>query len=185
MDDIKREWAHLENFVGHNVPMFLKLLLWKCGFDSMISIKQISSVQIGKIEEYIQTKGNQKLFEILLELDDNDSSVMVYKNQQIFEFLPGHRETLLSLQSNIEKMQSKHVCETKCYGEVTDTSKYSVILTELIKSAENNSNKSKHAYHYNDIIKYFSTYIFLLCGRTCYETLNKNLPIPSTKTICK
>lgn len=62
---------------------------------------------------------------------------------------------------------------------------YSVILTELIKTANKNKNRSKNGYQYEDIVKYFSTYIFLLCGRTCYETLNKNLPMPSTKTICK
>lgn len=66
-----------------------------------------------------------------------------------------------------------------------DTGKFSVILTELLRTAEQNFKKSKHANQYNDIIKYFSTYIFLLCGRTCYETLHKNLPIPSTKTIRK
>lgn len=62
---------------------------------------------------------------------------------------------------------------------------YSVILSKLIESANKNKNISKHAYQYDEIVKNFSTYIFLLCGRTCYETLNKNLPIPSTKTICK
>lgn len=65
------------------------------------------------------------------------------------------------------------------------TGEYSVILTELLKTANNNFNKSKHAYQYNAIVRYFSTYVFLLCSRRCYETLNKNLPIPSTKTICK
>lgn len=193
MDAIKSEWARIENFVGHNVPMFLKVLLWRCGYDSMVSIKQISSVTIDKLEQYIQKKRNQIVPEILLELEnvgDNDNSLMEYKNQKMFEFLPGHRETLLCLRSNIEKMQLKSVSESEDCDEVmaysaTDTIEYSVILKELIKTADKNFKKSKHAYQYNDIIKYFSTYIFLLCGRTCYETLNKNLPIPSTKTICK
>lgn len=59
------------------------------------------------------------------------------------------------------------------------------MLSKLIESANTNRNKSKNAYQYDDIVKNFATYIFLLCGRTCYETLNKNLPIPSTKTICR
>lgn len=66
-----------------------------------------------------------------------------------------------------------------------EQTEYSVILSQLIKTAERNKNKSKHANYYSDTIKYFSTYIFLLCGRTCYETLCRNLPIPSTKTICE
>lgn len=55
----------------------------------------------------------------------------------------------------------------------------------MIDVLKRNQGKSKNARQYNDAIRLFSTYIFLLCGRTCYETLSKSLPMPSTKTICK
>lgn len=199
LEEITNLWSNLENFVGHNVPMFLKLLLWQCGYDCMLSLKQITNETLDRLEKYIEKNKNKILCKIMRDLDELkycDDSLNSYKNQDVFEFLPGHRIILLGLRNNIENMQS-HVFNDgfKCFDKLMinagtnevrgNTGEYSVILTELLKTAKNNSNKSKHAYQYNDIVRYFSTYIFLLCGRTCYETLSKNLPIPSTKTICK
>lgn len=119
-----------------------------------------------------------------------DGSIHIYKEQDIFQFLPGHRNIWLSLRENIDNMQAsmQAVNNSASNSDALINSvpeEYTVILTEFLKTAKINSNKSKHAYQYSEIVKYFSTYIFLLCGRTCYETLNRNLPMPSTKTICK
>lgn len=190
MEKIISEWADIENFVGHKVPMFLKILLWKSGYDSMISIKEISHDAIAELERYIQKE--RLLNEIFSNsfsdnTSDNDDSINGYREQEIFAFLPGHRSFLLNLPRYIQNMQLEAVNNSTNGIESTSkaASEYSRILTELVQTAKANVNKSKHAYSYNDVIKYFSTYIFLLCGRTCYETLNKNLPIPSTKTIRK
>lgn len=61
----------------------------------------------------------------------------------------------------------------------------SVVLNELLKCSDENAQKNKHWAQYNQIIKDFFTYIYLLGVKNCYETLKANLPIPSTKTICK
>lgn len=193
------EWADIENFVGENVPMFLKLILEKTGFDSLLSVKHISSESIAELEQYVDNQRNEIILEILSHLEKcghYDMSYEIYKEQTVFKFLPGHRTILLSLPDNIKSMQSNNLARPVSgltHGNGSDESlsvsehpgQYSLILTELIKTARRNANKTKYAYQYNDIVKYFSTYVFLLCGRTCYETLNKNLPIPSTKTICK
>ena len=62
---------------------------------------------------------------------------------------------------------------------------FSVILKELILTAIHNGNLSKNNAEYSDIIRYFSTYIYLIGGRSCYEVLSQNLPLPSRSTICK
>lgn len=197
MERLTREWIDIENFVGHEFPMFLKLILWKSGYDSMISIKEISSAEIAVIEKHIEKKKNEILSEILLIMENAgalDDSVHIYEEQEVFLFLPGHRNILLSLRKNIENMQASRQATRQPIDKKANksdelissaTEEYTVVLTEFLKTAKINSKKSKHAYQYSDIVKYFSTYIFLLCGRTCYETLNKNLPMPSTKTICK
>lgn len=193
MENLSNEWAALENVFGQRVPMFLKLLLWKTGYDSLLSVKQISTDAVKELEEYIQRKKNQIFPEIFAELNNfgnDDHSLSGYNDQEVFEFLPGHRTILMSFRNNIENMQLQIVDQLRddaTYGtdQSMDIGKYSVILRELIKTADHNWNKSKYANQYNDVVKYFSTYIFLLCGKVCYETLNKNLPIPSTKTICK
>lgn len=187
MEKINREWDQFEKFEGQKLPAFLKVMLWKCGYDSMISLKELSSVTISELEKYIQNNRN-KMFTYLLtdlsiDLFESDS-IKEYQGQAMFEFLPGHRHILLCLRNKIENMQQQ--VSTAKIAEYVETSvEYSVILSELLETARMNAKKSKHANQYSDIIRYFSTYIFLLCGRTCYETLNKNLPIPSTKTICK
>lgn len=65
------------------------------------------------------------------------------------------------------------------------SNEYSFILNEMIKTAESNMYRDKNHVIYSDTIRYFSTYVFLLCGRSCYEMLRSNLPLPSVKTICK
>lgn len=183
--ELESEWTILEKCIGDKVPMCLKVLLWKTGYDSLYSVKYISNDNIEKIEKFIQRKRKLIMPQLDELCDENDTALAEYKKQRIFEFLPGHRSILLDLPRSIENMQSQVM-----NADTTDLpfelpSEYSVILKEFVDTANNNLHKSKNAYQYNDIVKYFSTYIFLLCGRTCYETLNKNLPIPSTKTICK
>lgn len=179
------EWENFEKFIGHEVPKCLKILLRSCGYDSLYSLKQITSERIIEMELFIDTKKQR----ILSKLDDdnNDKAVIQYKKQSQFVFLPGHHDILLNIPNNIKEMQSQwELVPNANDSERKDVAtEYSTILSQLIKTAERNKNRSKHANQYDDIIKYFSTYIFLLCGRTCYETLNRNLPIPSTKTICK
>lgn len=56
------------------------------------------------------------------------------------------------------------------------------ILKELVRSARQNSNLPPTRYRYSEEIQWFSTYVFLLCGRSAYEFLSYNLPIPSVST---
>lgn len=177
---MEQMWVFLENHMGYEVPTSLKYVLWKSGYDSIISLKQLSEKTIEELEEFIEKNKNELL--------QNDHYNYVSANQK-FAFVPGHKRILINLPMLIQEIQSKNALVNTLTHTQDNANEsrnvYSVILNELINTATRNHNKSKHAFHYDDIIKYFATYIFLLCGRTCYETLNKNLPIPSTKTICK
>lgn len=179
---------HVEKFVGHEIPKCIKVILLACGYDSLLSLKQITSERIDEMEHYIEKKKEK----IISKLDDGGDVDIVneYKNQNQFKFLPGHRSIILDIANDIKDMQVQQESQSKHLANVIEENsdeqiEYSVILSQLIETAERNKNKSKYANCYTDTIKYFSTYIFLLCGRTCYETLYRNLPIPSTKTICK
>lgn len=188
------DWSTLENFIGQIVPKNIKIFLALCGYESYLSVMRIDQNKILSLEKYVQ---NDRIIlqNILEALDNNDKTTLVYRSQNVFKFLPGHRSILLVLPQFIEKMFSGSSSDTSrdmIAGTSTtspnnlpdkNVEEFSVILSNLIASANTNMNKSKNAFQYNDIIKNFATYIFLLCGRTCYETLNKNLPIPSTKTI--
>lgn len=184
MEGFQYDWKNLENCMGFEVPISLKYILLKCGYDSIISIRQICEERIEELQNFIEKNKNEILFNEKYNMLDD---INTYQTQRKFEFLPGHKNILLDLPKHIQMMQSKNALESALFQNVAcdNEDEYSLILRELIKSAKRNQNKSKHAFNYNDTIKYFSTYIFLLCGRTCYETLCKNLPIPSTKTVCK
>lgn len=103
-----------------------------------------------------------------------------YQQQTIFKMLPGHEAVLLALPKYIDEYLAKKRSETfACKG------KYSYILGEMIQTAESNLFKDDLPAQYPDSVRFFFTYIFIVCGRFCYEMLRANLPIPSTKTIRK
>lgn len=59
------------------------------------------------------------------------------------------------------------------------------ILNALVTTASKNSNKKLSGYRYSDAIKKFSAYIFMLGGRWCYETLQKNIALPSPTSVSR
>lgn len=159
MEDIENVWFNLELYIGYEVPVCLKMLLWKCGYDSMFSVKQICDERIQELEKFIQEKRTE-IFPLLNE--DNDISL--YKKQKTFEFLPGHRNILLHLSQNINSMQAENssLANTDANNISSNglNAEFSTILTKLVNTAKKNENKTKSAYQYDDTIKYFSTYIF-------------------------
>lgn len=168
------DWSGFENFIGEEYPSCVKGLLFRCGYNNFISLKEINESIIPKIEYFI----NENLKDYINELSCCYS--LHYQTQSTFQFLPGHETILLALPKYIEKyMESIRLRKTEQCG------RFSFILEQMIATAESNLLKDKNGLRYPDSIRYFSTYIFLVCGRFCYEMLRSNLPMPSTKTICK
>lgn len=133
----------------------------------------LSESSILDIEEYITNSYKNIFHEFTCRHTD------IYKTQTHFKFLPGHRLLLLSLPNHAMKISPQ--IENRI--STTQNQSFSVVLNELIKTAELNSGREMHHVRYSDIVRYFSTVIFLLGGKNLYETLVKNLPIPSSKTI--
>lgn len=171
-------WANLESAMKCDLPINLKHILSMSGFDSIVSLKYISEQAIVNTEKYT----NKNLLYLKKILHSDDPSTVAYKKQSVFEFLPGHRAILLALPDIIKNIELQSNMENTLVENIKE---YPIILKKLVESFERNKNKSKHANQYDDVLKCFSTYLFLLCGRTCFETICKNLPVPSTKTIRK
>lgn len=168
-------WSEIEKNIGDKFPPCVKKILNFSAYDSFSVLKELNEQKILEIEQYISDCGQTILNEL------NCCHSQKYRNQQQFKFLPGHRAILLSLPGKIPKIvendDKKNVPQSN--GE------FSVILNELIKTAEINNHKFKNHAEYSDIIRFFFTYVYLMSGKSAYETLQRNLPIPSTKTICK
>lgn len=60
----------------------------------------------------------------------------------------------------------------------------SSFLKSLVDIADKNTGKKKGA-RYDDTLKLFATYLYIIGGRMLYETLCTNLPLPSLSTVSR
>lgn len=164
-------WQKVESLLGESVPVCIKNVLIFRGYNTLLSLRSISAESIVRIENYM----NENVGDIIQRLDCcyNDS----YKEQKTFKFLPGHYDFLLILPKyiNDERQSLKQSVENNLG--------FPVIMEELIYTSLGNKTVDKHSAQYSDVDRNFATYIFILCGRSCYEVLYKNFPLPSISTI--
>lgn len=165
------DWCEL------NLPSCREKILGFCAYQSADSLRLLDHEKIVEIESHVTEFGRSLIDELECCHSEN------YKKQRTFRFLPGHRSFLFSLSNYAQKFYEIYINQSVCKWNELNNESYSVVLKELIKTAQANANKGKHQNSYSDLIRYFCTFIFLTSGRACYEILSKNLPIPSTKTI--
>lgn len=171
-------WGSFEDFIGDKIPTCIKLVLNLCGYDTFLSLSGMDQSSIVAIEECITSNFRNQILQLSCCHGEFYRSQMSLQIQ--FKFLPGHVTLLLALSRYVEEYRAIY------QKKVIDLSeRYSFILNELIKTAEDNQFKSIHKSSYPDSIRFFAMYIYLLCGRNCYNMLNANLPMPSCSTICK
>lgn len=156
----------LKTQLGEEIPNDIIKILDECSFDTELSLVSINSETISDIEEHVN-----KNLEILSETS--------YENVDYFQFKPGHKTFLLNLSKIIQQKKSEEPIESH------KSLNFSHILKTFIETAESNFGRLPNGRRYNETNRYFSTFIYLMCGRACYETLSSNLPIPQAKTIRK
>lgn len=172
-------WSEIEAKIGEVLPLCVKKILCFCAYDSFNTLRELNAQKICEIEKCVVDCGEK----LVSELDCCHSNT--YKNLKSFKLLPGHRALLLDLPNHIPTHSNASSSRNIDRENSENHNSLSTMLVELIKSAEKNALKSKHHSEYSDIVRYFFTYIYLMSGRSCYDTLQRNLPIPSIKTICK
>lgn len=163
------DWQKIESILGEPLPECVKKLLSLCGYDSFGSLRKIDTESILQIQRQVNTYFRHNIRELSCCHSD------FYKIQTDFEFLPGHRDLILALP---EYLQVKSVPTVD-----TQSTAFTTVMNSMVQTAQQNADRDRN--QYDDVIRFFSTYTFLLCGRSCYEFLNQNLPLPSTKTVCK
>lgn len=166
-------WAEIECTIHVMLPHCVKTLLTECGFSSLLSISQINDSKIVEIEDFVDK--NRDIVEKL-----ECCYAETYKSLRKFRFLPAHRLLILHI-----AVKYNHEPSSTSSSARSDPTGYSFFLQKLIESAEENSGIPKNRYRYDKDLQLFSTYIFLSCGRSCYETLSSNLSIPPKTTVCK
>lgn len=175
MDSIN--WETFENYFGEKIPTCIKTVLNLCGYSSFLSVKGIKQEDINEIEAHVTEHFSSNILQLQC------CHCEYYKSQISrgqFKFLPGHETLLIVLPEYVEEFQRAYMRKV-----IELDGRYSFILNELIKTAEENKYKEVNQASYPDAIRFFAVYVFLLCGRSCYKMLKSNLPIPSVPTIRK
>lgn len=153
-----------------NIPSILNRILTHCGYDSNIAIREINDKQIYEVEQFVQ-KNLRNILE-----------GSVYEHIDPFCFAPGHKHILRGLPNRINETTDRED-RHKHIGEQIELLPISFLLKEMIRTEIDNGSKHKNHHRYPDSILYFATYIYMLCGKSCYEVLRANLPFPTDKTI--
>lgn len=176
-------WSKVNKIVeecsGERIPKCIEQILSCCGYSHPLSFENFSNESLSQIENHMRKSSQStiKRFDCTL----HGCLTAHYNDQKVFKFLPGHRIFINSMVKCIgQKSSLENLCET-----IEKHSGLSVIMKEVIQGAIKNEQAPKNHAQYSDIVKNFAIYVFLLCGRSCYEVLYKNLPFPSPSTICK
>lgn len=90
----KQFWSNLEKFMKGTVPPSLKKILQETGYDSDIAIESINSDSIKTLEKHINDR------RCLIKDTVYDKYI---KENEPFEFLPGHKIVLLNLPNRIKQ----------------------------------------------------------------------------------
>lgn len=158
-----------------------------CGYDNQISIANLKEADLDLIDNYLNRSEMRAVIDSL-----SCCKSEIYKAQEKFELLPGHRTYILNLARQMILKQMSHsdmVASTtpgltfKEQAEIEPSLPF--LLKEFINISLNNYKKMPNSHRYSNIIQDFATYIYILCGRYCYEVISKNLPMPKAPTICK
>lgn len=174
-------WEQFEAVV--KMPCSLKLILSMCGYDNELCLRTFVASDIKDIENYMNDTNSYR------EISDN-----IYRKQKTFQILPGHQKMLLEATKRFGGTTFTPKCECgrssarfrdaeNEASTVTKPTKYSAILQELINSADTNTGKPPEGRRYSDNLQNFSRFIYMLCGKLCYEFLSANLPLPAYSSI--
>lgn len=165
----------------------IKILLQESGYDCEISFENMNEDRLFELEDYVQ----KYLRKTVTELRCSHSETYLNISKEKFHFLPGHRKLILNLKSTVcttstlsRPVMSPTLMHLEAIlEEVKNTPAFSELLKEIIDQAIKNYATTQNNNRYSEFIKYFTLYLYLLCGPKSYEILYANLPFPSISTI--
>lgn len=89
----------MEKFNGETYPPCVKKLLIASGFNKFIALAGIGEEELLKIERHINSEPG-----LINNLKCCYSDV--YKDQEVFQFLPGHKATILGMKTQIQQLKA-------------------------------------------------------------------------------
>lgn len=167
----------LQDKLWNNFPgcKCLKSVLINSGYDNIPSLMCVSDEQLTNLEKHVEE--NRWITDEL-----TCSHAKSYGTLTKFQFLPGHRVTLL------DWCQNKLTCnepDNETSKFTVDNAAFSPVLRELIAYALSNHQKPPNSHRFSQLLMDFSIYIYIMAGKACYEILCANLPLPKSGTVGK
>lgn len=154
----------------------LKSFLLNSGYDNIPSLMCINNnKELENLEKYIEE--NRWLTEKL-----PCSHGKLYETLPKFQFLPGHRATILDWCQN---KLTYNVPDNENSTFKVENAAFSPILREIIASALSNHEKPQNLHRFSQLLIDFSIYTYIMAGRACYDILCANLPLPKSGTVGK
>lgn len=151
----------------------VRSMLMKCGYDNVLSIKELNDERIKEME--IHLGKNRNFLEDLPKCHLSN-----YKSQLSFEFLPAHRLSIFKL---AQGLISSEAMGNQEFFPLNNPGLHTPLLKELIEQASKNSDKVPAARRYSKLLIDFAMHNYMINGRLAYEILSANLPIPKVSTI--
>lgn len=88
-------WNEIEKEVNASIPEVIKIFFSKCGFDCRMSLLNIKIEDVQKVEQFISENYKELLKNCLKKQPIYNE--MKYNRGQAFEFLPGHRNCIITV----------------------------------------------------------------------------------------
>lgn len=89
--------SEVEDIIGECIPICIKNILLSCGYDTVLSLENISIVNLKEIESHMNTHCR----DVIQKFDCCHGEF--YKAQTNFKLLPGHRSLILAVSKHIQK----------------------------------------------------------------------------------
>lgn len=175
-------WKSVEVLVGENLLECVKIIMIRNGYDCDLSLSTINEKSFEDIENYtIQHLRNSIITLNCCHSDTYKTDILANK----FQFSPGHKQLILyCVQKVKDKLYSSQSTSSEICERIRNEPALSKILKEIVKTAFENFGKTPNLNRYSETVKYFSTYVYMLCGRKCYEVLQSNFLLPAVSTVC-
>lgn len=162
-------WDNFQIFLGIDIPDVIVKILKACGYDNPTQLTGINVQEICEMENFTRDRLSHLL---------KESSV--YSESTSFSFLPGHKKLIMVLGEKVKKYKPPKNIE-----QAFNFSDASNIMKQLMKSMQENSHVAPTGRRYTEILKDFASYTYMIGGKSTYELLSANLPMPQVPSVCE
>lgn len=101
-------WSEIEDDIGDEIPVIIKTMLSKCGYEHRFCLETLTTADVDDIEKHIRNLSKEKL-KRWLKLDSDYEHTVPSE----FIFLPGHRKLITLIPKKLSKVNGETTTANK------------------------------------------------------------------------